>query len=446
MIVAYIDGGSRGNPGPAGYGVRIETADGQLVEEFSGAIGIATNNVAEYRGLIAALAWAADHGHHDLLVRSDSLLLVMQMIGRYRVKHPGLQPLHQEARAAAARVGRVRYEHVRRELNPDADRLANQAMDGAAATPASEARVSGSSEPRTARPEEPWNLSPPEPGAARAPKARAFRAGDAPAFRVRDAAWGRVLACAPLAAVAPHVFTTRDLDFKPAGRENPDAWRALSQHFGVEAERVSWLRQVHGTEVVGHGRGAGVTTGASRPEADIVLSDDPGLVIAVQTADCIGMLLADRRTGAVGAAHAGWRGSAQGVARVAVAAMREHFGTRPHDLVVALGPSIGPCCYQVGDEVRRAFLAEDGHGGAAPGWFASDEDGGLLLDLWRANRDQLARAGVPPAHVHGAGLCTVTRRDLFFSYRAEGAAAGRMVAAIRAGGLRREPGATEQAS
>lgn len=131
MIVAYIDGGARGNPGPAGYGVRIENASGEFVEEFGGAIGIATNNVAEYRGLLAALAWAVQHRHRDLLVRSDSQLLVRQMLGQYRVKHPGLQPLYQEARALAARVGRVRFEHVRRERNPDADRLANQAMDAA---------------------------------------------------------------------------------------------------------------------------------------------------------------------------------------------------------------------------------------------------------------------------------------------------------------------------
>jgi probable phosphoglycerate mutase len=131
MIVAYIDGGSRGNPGPAGYGVRVETAEGHLLEEFGAAIGVATNNVAEYRGLVAALGWAIEHGHHDLIVRSDSLLLVMQMLGRYRVKNPGLQPLHQEARALAARLKRVRFEHVRREFNPDADRLANQAMDEA---------------------------------------------------------------------------------------------------------------------------------------------------------------------------------------------------------------------------------------------------------------------------------------------------------------------------
>jgi ribonuclease HI len=132
MIVAYIDGGARGNPGPAGYGVRIERLDGTLVEEFHQSIGIATNNVAEYRGLIAALEWAVAHREADVHVRSDSLLLVQQMLGNYKVKHPGLQPLHAKARLLAHEAGRVRYEHVRREANRHADRLANAAMDAAA--------------------------------------------------------------------------------------------------------------------------------------------------------------------------------------------------------------------------------------------------------------------------------------------------------------------------
>jgi probable phosphoglycerate mutase len=131
MIVAYTDGGARGNPGPAGFGVRIERADGTLVDEFHEAIGVATNNVAEYRGLIAALEWARAHGETEVLVRSDSLLLVQQMLGNYKVKHPGLQPLYGTARLLAHDVGRVRYEHVRREANRHADRLANAAMDAA---------------------------------------------------------------------------------------------------------------------------------------------------------------------------------------------------------------------------------------------------------------------------------------------------------------------------
>ena len=131
-IVAYIDGGARGNPGPAGFGVRIERADGTLVEEFSESIGVATNNVAEYRGLLAALEWARKNGSPAVHVRSDSLLLVQQMLGNFKVKHPGLQPLHARARVLAHELGRVTFEHVRREANKDADRLANAAMDAAA--------------------------------------------------------------------------------------------------------------------------------------------------------------------------------------------------------------------------------------------------------------------------------------------------------------------------
>lgn len=131
MVIAYIDGGARGNPGPAGYGVRIERADGTLVEEFHESIGVATNNVAEYRGLIAALEWARRHGEREVHVRSDSLLLVQQMLGNYKVKHPGLQPLHTRARLLALEIGRVDYQHVRREANRHADRLANAAMDAA---------------------------------------------------------------------------------------------------------------------------------------------------------------------------------------------------------------------------------------------------------------------------------------------------------------------------
>jgi ribonuclease HI len=128
-IVAYIDGGARGNPGPAGYGVRIEQPDGTLIEEFGESIGVATNNVAEYRGLIAALEWARAHGCRIVTLRSDSLLLVQQMRGAFRVKHPGLQPLYAKARLLAHEIGRVTFEHVRRESNAHADRLANAAMD-----------------------------------------------------------------------------------------------------------------------------------------------------------------------------------------------------------------------------------------------------------------------------------------------------------------------------
>jgi ribonuclease HI len=131
MIVAYIDGGARGNPGPAGFGVRVERADGSLIEEFAESIGVATNNVAEYRGLLAALEWARSHAQSQVHVRSDSLLLVQQMLGNYKVKNPGLQPLYAKARLLANEIGRVTFEHVGRAHNAHADRLANTAMDEA---------------------------------------------------------------------------------------------------------------------------------------------------------------------------------------------------------------------------------------------------------------------------------------------------------------------------
>jgi ribonuclease HI len=133
MIRAYIDGGARGNPGPAGYGVRVEAADGTLLAELHGGLGIATNNVAEYNGLLAALEWAVAHDEREIHIRADSELLVKQMRGEYKVKHPGLQPLYVRARLLVMELERVVFEHVRREHNKDADRLSNLGMDEAEA-------------------------------------------------------------------------------------------------------------------------------------------------------------------------------------------------------------------------------------------------------------------------------------------------------------------------
>lgn len=129
MITAHVDGGARGNPGPAGFGVVITDEHGAVLAEIAEAIGISTNNVAEYRGLIAALEWAAHHGHTRLRIKSDSLLIVQQMRGNYRVKHEGLLPLYRQARHLVARIGDVTFDHVPREENQEADRLSNVGMD-----------------------------------------------------------------------------------------------------------------------------------------------------------------------------------------------------------------------------------------------------------------------------------------------------------------------------
>jgi ribonuclease HI len=127
------DGGARGNPGPAAYGYVLETEDGTVLDARGEAIGIATNNVAEYRALIAGLEKAVDLGVDELEVVSDSELLVRQMTGVYKVKNPALRALVDEAAGLAGRLRRVRYTAVRREHNELADRLVNEALDGAQA-------------------------------------------------------------------------------------------------------------------------------------------------------------------------------------------------------------------------------------------------------------------------------------------------------------------------
>src|SRR5579864_1644344 len=128
-IFANIDGGARGNPGPAGYGVVIKDAANQVLAEISKFLGHGTNNFAEYSALLAALDYAQKHGHKSLHVFSDSELLVKQLKGEYKVRSHELKPLYEQARAASHKLENFSIQHVRREQNREADKLANQAMD-----------------------------------------------------------------------------------------------------------------------------------------------------------------------------------------------------------------------------------------------------------------------------------------------------------------------------
>ena len=128
-LVAHIDGGARGNPGPAGYGVVIEDEKGNKVASLSEYLGHRTNNYAEYSGLLAALQYAVDHDHKALKIISDSELMVRQLRGQYKVKNPTLIELHRRAKELIAKLDRFEIGHVLREKNREADKLANQAMD-----------------------------------------------------------------------------------------------------------------------------------------------------------------------------------------------------------------------------------------------------------------------------------------------------------------------------
>lgn len=245
-------------------------------------------------------------------------------------------------------------------------------------------------------------------------------------FEWTQAPWGPVLRCAPLLPLAGHFFTAGTLTL----RDDPSEWEALASFAGVQRDALRLLDQVHGNRIVI----ADASPQAPRPTADGIVTADPGIALVVRVADCAPLLIADSRRGVVAAVHAGWRSTMQRIGPAAVTAMAREYGSHPGDLVVAIGPSLGTCCGEMGEEVVEAF-GDAGHDRPMiDRWFVREAGRKPHFDLWRANRDQLEAAGVSPSAIHGAGLCTRTYPDVFHSYRARGAAAGRMAAVIRGHG------------
>jgi len=206
-----------------------------------------------------------------------------------------------------------------------------------------------------------------------------------------------------------HAFGTRVPGTRAQARET------ASEVFREQGS-VYFLKQVHGC-------GVAAPPWSEPPEADASNTSEAGTLLAIETADCLPVLIADAGAGRVAAAHAGWRGTASGVARAAVRALVEK-GSKPGNLVAALGPCIGPCCYEVGPDVEEAF------GAAGSAWFAPGEHGRKHLDVAAANRAQLLEAGLQASNIEHLNLCTRCRPDLFFSYRRDGAYAGRMISVI----------------
>lgn len=258
---------------------------------------------------------------------------------------------------------------------------------------------------------------------------------------------GRALVCEVLPL--PHLFTTRFWALGSAAPSGLDAaWEEVAVSVAVDALHLCRAHQVHGVSAAVRRTGSQACGGQPLAEADIIVSDDPGRALAIQTADCVPLLFADRRTGAVAAAHAGWRGMAAGAPRAAVCALVRELGSRPADLVAVAGPSIGACCYEVGAEVREAFAGGGFSEALLRRWFHAAPQptarnpsmAGLpntpradhwFFDGWAATRHQLEEAGIPTAQIHSAGLCTASHPDVLCSYRLRGKSAGRIAAAIR---------------
>jgi len=218
---------------------------------------------------------------------------------------------------------------------------------------------------------------------------------------------------------------------------------------GSPATPLIPIRQIHSSVV----RFAGASNQASTQpcKGDGLISNTPGLLLAVQTADCIPVLVADRKLRVVAAFHAGWRGTVQRIVEGGVGRMRLEYGSRPEDLIAAIGPGIGPCCYAVGDEVFSAFQSQftyfadlfcevfdsDPVRKKYPMLFLTQRAPGhspigpsLHLDLVEANRRQLLAAGLTSRNIKVLGGCTSCQRELFFSHRSSQGHAGRMMSAI----------------
>jgi len=229
-------------------------------------------------------------------------------------------------------------------------------------------------------------------------------------------------------------------------RELAAAGKLRGRIVGTDFGSIVTLRQVH-SDVI-HCVGALPRVALA---GDGLLTATPGLLLAIQTADCLPVILVDLKRRAVGAFHAGWRGTVKRIVEKGVGAMRRWFGSRPRDLKAAIGPGIHDCCYEVGEEVRTKFESQFAYADAlfhevresdpvrekypllfltarAPGHSKLPKK--IFLDLVEANRRQLLAAGVPAKSIEASPLCTACRTDLLFSYRAEKGKTGRMMGVV----------------
>ncbi len=254
------------------------------------------------------------------------------------------------------------------------------------------------------------------------------------------------LVCGALEPYARHFFTTGSWRLGVRSPDDDRRWAEVADAAGVGISRLIRLAQIHGADAVTYRKGANPAP-TPRPRADIVLSDDASLALTVQTADCLPILMVDPRSGAAVAAHAGWRGLAACVPRVAVDRLAADVGSIPQDILVAIGPAVGACCYEVGDDVRTRFQREGFSQEQVERWFRSApamwaanppmpslsterRPNHWFFDPWGCAREQLEQCGIDTGHIFGSDLCTASH-PLFCSYRRDGTEAGRLAAVIR---------------
>jgi polyphenol oxidase len=220
------------------------------------------------------------------------------------------------------------------------------------------------------------------------------------------------------------------MNFSFARRDEPENvrenYRRICAAAGFTPGGIVVSRQVHGTyvhEVTITEIGRGIFDDFENAKADGLMTRRHGVALVKHTADCVPVYILDTKAPAIALAHAGWRGTLEGIAGIALRRMAEAFGTKPADCMAAIGPSIGPCCFEVGLDVAQTFEARfPGHG------IVNDSGGSPKVDLWRCNAMQLLDAGVPDENIAVAGLCTACDTATFYSHRREQGRTGAMAA------------------
>ncbi len=201
-------------------------------------------------------------------------------------------------------------------------------------------------------------------------------------------------------------------------------YRLVGEDLGLQLENTVLAKQTHTNHIriiTREDAGKGLFRESDITDTDGLMTKERGIPLVVFSADCVPILLYDPKTPAIAAIHAGWRGTEKAIAKNAVAMMQEHFGSDPQDILVAIGPSIGPCCFTFGEDATEHF----------PQNFCKPlSQGKFLVDIWSVNREQLQNQGVLPEHIDISGLCTVCHQDKFYSYRTHKEHTGRQGAII----------------
>jgi len=202
-------------------------------------------------------------------------------------------------------------------------------------------------------------------------------------------------------------------------------WSKLAKSFDIPLERFLVLNQVHGDGILVVGVEGDNFSSQSELSYDAIVTNHPGLAICIKTADCVPVFIVDKAKKVVAAVHAGWKGTALAISAKVIRLMRERYGSQPQDILVAIGPSIGLCCYEVDNATAEAFQAQKNKESFL--FPKASKSNKWMVDLPEANRRQILDCGIPEANIESSGYCTMCHQDIFFSHRGSGGITGRQI-------------------